>query len=117
MRHWYGSYDMGFGTFILGQTWTPTFNPICNECLLGGGGFLDGFGDMGGSARRPGMQLHMPIKSRQRSSETCPSRARLEGNRHSSRCEHQRMGRPSRDHRSGCRSITLDKVNSILIRS
>jgi hypothetical protein len=63
MRHWYGSYDMGFGTVLFGQTWTPTFNPICNECLLGGGGFLDGFGDFGGSARRPGIQMHMPIKS------------------------------------------------------
>lgn len=63
MRHWYGSYDLGFGTFIVGQTWTPTFNPICNECLIGGGGFLDGFGDMGGSARKPGLQLHMPMKS------------------------------------------------------
>lgn len=63
MRHWYGSYDMGFGTLIVGQTWTPTFNPICNECLLGGGGFLDGFGDFGGSARKPGLQMHMPIKS------------------------------------------------------
>ena len=63
MRHWYGTYDMGFGTFLIGQTWTPTFNPICNECLLGGGGFLDGFGDMGGSARKAGMQMHMPMKS------------------------------------------------------
>jgi len=63
MRHWYGTYDMGFGTLIVGQTWTPTFNPICNECLLGGGGFLDGFGDFGGSARKPGLQLHMPIKA------------------------------------------------------
>ncbi len=62
MRHWYGSYDMGFGTFIVGQTWTPTFNPICNECLVGGGGILDGYGDMGGSARQPGLQLHIPIK-------------------------------------------------------
>jgi hypothetical protein len=61
MRHWYGTYDMGFGTFVLGQTWTPTFNPICNECLVGGGGILDGYGDMGGSARQPGMQLWVPI--------------------------------------------------------
>jgi hypothetical protein len=63
MRHWYGSYDMGWGTFIVGQTWTPTFNPICNECLVGGGGILDGYGDMGGSARQPGLQLHMPVKA------------------------------------------------------
>ena len=63
LRHWYGSYDMGFGTFIVGQTWTPTFNPICNECLLGGGGVLDTYGDMGGSTRKTGLQLHMPVKA------------------------------------------------------
>jgi hypothetical protein len=61
MRHWYGSYDLGFGTFILGQTWTPTFNPICNECLIGGGGVLDGYGDTGFTARAPGLQLHVPV--------------------------------------------------------
>jgi hypothetical protein len=63
LRHWYGSYDMGFGTLIIGQTWTPTFNPICNECLLGGGGVLDTYGDMGGSTRKTGLQLHMPVKA------------------------------------------------------
>ena len=62
LRHWYGSYDLGFGTFIVGQTWTPTFNPICNECLIGGGGVLDGYGDGGFTARAPGLQLHVPIK-------------------------------------------------------
>ena len=63
LRHWYGSYDLGFGTFIIGQTWTPTFNPICNECLIGGGGVLDGYGDGGFTARAPGLQLHVPIKA------------------------------------------------------
>jgi hypothetical protein len=63
LRHWYGTYDLGWGTFLMGQTWTPTFNPICNECLLGGGGFLDGYGDLGGSARKAGLQLHMPVKA------------------------------------------------------
>ena len=64
MRHWYGTYDIdNVGTLIVGQTWTPTYHPICNECLLGGGGFLDGFGDMGGSTRRAGLQLHMPINA------------------------------------------------------
>jgi hypothetical protein len=63
MRHWYGSYDLGWGTFIVGQTWAPTFAPICAECLIGGGGYLDGYGDMGGTARAPGMQLHMPVQA------------------------------------------------------
>lgn len=62
LRHWYGSYDLGFGNLIVGYTWTPTFNPICNECLVGGGGILDGYGDMGGSTRKAGLQLHMPVK-------------------------------------------------------
>jgi len=61
LRHWYGTYDMGFGTFLVGYTWTPTFNPICNECLVGGGGILDTYGDQGGSTRKAGLQLHMPI--------------------------------------------------------
>jgi hypothetical protein len=62
LRHLYGTYDLGWGTFVVGQTWTPTFNPICNECLVGGGGYLDAYGDMGGSARVAGLQLWTPIK-------------------------------------------------------
>ena len=61
LRHWNATYDLGWGTFLVGQAYTPTFNPICNECLLGGGGVLDGYGDMGGSVRKPGLQLHMPV--------------------------------------------------------
>ena len=60
LRHWYGSYDLGFGTFIVGQTWAPTYNPICKECLLGGS-ILDNYGDTGLSSRLPGLQLHIPI--------------------------------------------------------
>jgi hypothetical protein len=63
MRHWYGTYDLGWGTFFVGQTWAPTFAPICAECLIGGGGYLDGYGDMGGTARAPGLQLHFPVKA------------------------------------------------------
>jgi hypothetical protein len=63
LRHWYGSWDFGSGTLIVGQTWTPTFHPICNECLVGGGGILDAYGDMGGSVRQAGMQFWFPMRS------------------------------------------------------
>jgi hypothetical protein len=62
-RHWNATYDLGWGTFLLGQGWTPTFNPICNECLLGGGGTLDAYGDTGFSARAPMIQISAPIKA------------------------------------------------------
>jgi hypothetical protein len=61
MRLWYGTYDLGWGKFLIGQDWTPSFNPICNECLVGGGGILDGYGDMGGSARAPQLRMDIPI--------------------------------------------------------
>jgi len=62
MRHWYGSYDFGVAKLIVGQTWAPTFHPISHECMLGGGGFLDGYGDMGGTASAPGLQIWVPVK-------------------------------------------------------
>jgi len=62
MRHWYGTWNFGSGTLVVGQTWTPTFHPICNECMIGGGGFLDGYGDMGGSTRKAGLQAWFPVK-------------------------------------------------------
>jgi len=63
MRHWNATYDMGWGTLLLGQGWTPSFNPICNECLLGGGGTLDAYGDTGFTARAPMIQISAPIKA------------------------------------------------------
>jgi len=63
LRHWYGTWNFGQGTLVVGQTWTPTFSPICNECLVGGGGILDGYGDMGGSVRQPGLQAWFPVKA------------------------------------------------------
>jgi len=62
MRHWYGTWNFGPGTLVVGQTWTPTFHPICNECMIGGGGFLDGYGDQGGSTRKAGLQAWFPVK-------------------------------------------------------
>ncbi len=110
MRHWYGTYDMGFGTFILGQTWTPTFNPICNECLLGGGGFLDGFGDFGGSARKAWPAAAHADQGRQRSSETCPSRASAGGQQDAAGAAAVDGRLPTALHRQQ-RPLTLDKVH------
>jgi len=62
LRQWHATWNFGAGTLLLGQAYGPTFRPICNECLIGGGGFLDGYGDMGGSVREPGMQVWFPIK-------------------------------------------------------
>jgi hypothetical protein len=54
---------MGWGTFLVGFGWTPAFHPICNECLIGGGGFLTDFGDGFSTTRDAGLQLFVPIKA------------------------------------------------------
>jgi hypothetical protein len=57
MRHWYGSWNWGGGTLIVGQTWTPTFAPVCSNCSEGGyGGF---FGDNWGTLRQPQVAVHI----------------------------------------------------------
>lgn len=63
LRQWYGTWNFGQGTLVVGQTWDPTFHPICNECLVGGGGILDGYGDMGGRVRQGGLQAWFPLKA------------------------------------------------------
>lgn len=65
MRHWYGTWNFGPGTLVVGQTWTPSFIPICDECMIGGGGFPSGYGDTGGGGpgpRRPQIQVNFPMK-------------------------------------------------------
>ncbi|MFZ7112450.1 MAG: hypothetical protein ACOWYE_12265 [Desulfatiglandales bacterium] len=61
VRLWNASWNFGAGTLIIGQAYTPTFNPVSNECMLGGGGWFDGAGDMGFSVRERGIQVHFPI--------------------------------------------------------
>jgi len=63
MRHWYGTWDFGSGTLLLGQTWTPSFIPICDECMIGGGGFLSGYGDISGALRQGQIRLTFPMKA------------------------------------------------------
>jgi len=63
MRHWYGTWDFGSGTLLLGQTWTPSFMPICDECMIGGGGFLGGYGDLSGIVRQGMFMATFPMKA------------------------------------------------------
>jgi len=62
LRQWNATWNFGSGTLLIGQAYTPTFHPICNECMLGGGGVLDGYGDNGVSVRQAGIQVWFPIK-------------------------------------------------------
>ncbi|MBW2023354.1 MAG: porin [Deltaproteobacteria bacterium] len=63
IRHWYGAYDFGPAKLLVGQWWTPDFSPVSREVMLGGGGFMDGYGDAGNTARAPGFQIWVPLKS------------------------------------------------------
>jgi len=51
MRHWYGTWNFGSGTLVVGQTWTPTFAPVACACYEGG--LTAGYGDVIGSLRAP----------------------------------------------------------------
>jgi len=63
MRHWYGTWNFGSGTLLLGQTWAPSFMPICDECMIGGGGFLSGYGDLAGGLRTGQIRVTFPMKA------------------------------------------------------
>jgi len=63
LRQWNATWNFGQGTLLVGQAYTPSFHPICNECLVGGGGVLDGYGDNGVSVRGNGLQVWFPIKA------------------------------------------------------
>jgi hypothetical protein len=54
VRHWWGTWNFGAGTFGIGQTWTPDFNPIGYDKY--GCGAMSGLG-AGGSVRLPMAQL------------------------------------------------------------
>jgi len=57
MRHWYGTWNYGGGTLVVGQTWTPTFAAVGGQNWEGG--YAGMYGDMWGSLRAPGIQLWM----------------------------------------------------------
>lgn len=59
VRHWYGAWNFGSGTLVVGQTWVPTFQAIHGCCQEGGNSLL--WGDMVSTARTPGIQLWFPL--------------------------------------------------------
>ncbi len=56
-RHWYGKWNFGAASLVVGQTWTPTFNPI-DESVIGGG-----LASFGGSGRKPQLAISPSIFS------------------------------------------------------
>jgi len=62
-RYWAGFVDLGWAVLEMGYQATPSFNPVCNESLVGGGGMLDVYGDTGFTGKRAGLQLAVPIKT------------------------------------------------------
>jgi hypothetical protein len=61
IRHWYGAWNFGPGSLIVGQTWLPdSYGPLTSCCQGGGNGPF--FGDLGGSGRAPQIALWMPIE-------------------------------------------------------
>jgi len=60
-RHWYGAWNFGVGSLVVGQTWTPDSNDGITETLVGGGQG-GSFGDLGGGGRAPQLALWFPIK-------------------------------------------------------
>jgi len=57
MRHWYGTWNFGSGTLVVGQTWTPTFAPVACACYEGG--LTAGYGDVIGSLRAPMIAVYV----------------------------------------------------------
>jgi hypothetical protein len=50
-RHWYGTWNWGGGTLVVGQTWAPTF--ACVGSQICEGGSTGSYGDNWGSLRSP----------------------------------------------------------------
>jgi len=57
MRHWYGTWNFGSGTLVVGQTWAPTFAPVASQSYLGG--LTAGYGDVLGSLRAPMIAVYV----------------------------------------------------------
>jgi hypothetical protein len=60
LRHWYGTWNFGPGTLVIGQTWVPTFACVSGVMHETGNSIL--FGDWSGGSRRPGLQLWFPTE-------------------------------------------------------
>jgi hypothetical protein len=58
VRHWYGAWDFGGGTLVVGRTWAPTFVGLTSSNLAGN---YWGPGDIVGSLREDGLQVWIPV--------------------------------------------------------
>lgn len=56
-RHFYGAWDFGGGTLIVGHTWTPTCNPAHSDVYKAG--VTPWYGNSVGSVRQPQIGLHI----------------------------------------------------------
>ncbi len=59
-RQWWGSWNFGAGSLLVGQTWSPCFQGISNSVFDGGDGAA--YGEAGGSLRIPMVQLSFPFE-------------------------------------------------------
>ncbi len=59
-RQWWGAWNFGPGSLLVGQTWSPTFHGISNSVYDGGDGAA--YGECGGSLRVPMVQLMFPFE-------------------------------------------------------
>lgn len=59
-RQWWGAWNFGPGSLLVGQTWSPTFHGISNSVYDGGDGAA--YGECGGSLRVPMVQLSFPFE-------------------------------------------------------
>lgn len=59
-RQWWGAWNFGPGSLLIGQTWSPTFQGISNSVFDGGDGAA--YGECGGSLRVPMVQLSFPFE-------------------------------------------------------
>jgi len=59
-RQWWGSWNFGAGTLVVGQTWSPTWHGISNSVYDGGDAAA--YGEAGGSLRTPQVAVHFPFE-------------------------------------------------------
>lgn len=59
-RQWWGAWNFGPGSLLVGQTWAPTFHGISNSVYDGGDGAA--YGECGGSLRAPMIQFSFPFE-------------------------------------------------------
>ncbi len=63
LRHWYGTWDFGAGSLLIGQTWTPDVDGMVTTDFMQGGGSSAFFGDQPECLRQPQLALWFPVPS------------------------------------------------------